>query len=194
MNAYIDPITLRKIALQVLILLGLLFGGIAWSQKPDAALVWLTGMLTLPAAWMLVAFTGALPGAEKPDARRTIYNSLVGAGLLLTGALGVTAAAVLETIPGDWSARFGILAPALVLIVIGNGLPKKIEQGCSRTRALAIQRLLGWTFVVTGLVALVIGLTLPVSQANTVVLSIYAVAVLLAIFAAVRIRRRDGTG
>ena len=56
MNAGLDPITLRKIALQILILLGLLFGAVAWNQKPEAALLWLTGMLTLPAAWALVAF------------------------------------------------------------------------------------------------------------------------------------------
>ena len=35
MNAGFDPITLRKIALQVLILLSVLFGAIAWSQRPD---------------------------------------------------------------------------------------------------------------------------------------------------------------
>lgn len=37
-----DPIFLRKIALQVLILLGALLGILAWSQRPEAAVVWLT--------------------------------------------------------------------------------------------------------------------------------------------------------
>jgi len=193
MNAQLDPITLRKIALQVLILLGLLFGGIAWNQKPDAALLWLTGMLTLPAAWALVAITGALPGPEKPGARRTIYNSLVGAGLLLSGALVVAAAVTLEAIDQAWSTRFGMIASALVLIVIGNGLPKKIEPGCARTRALAIQRLLGWTFVVTGLATLVVWLTVPMAYAKTTSLSVYAIAVVFAVFAAIRIRSRGGT-
>ena len=194
MNAGLDPITLRKIALQILILLGLLFGAVAWNQRPEAALVWLTGMLTLPAAWALVAITGALPGPEKPGARRHIYNSLVGAGLLLTGALVVAAAATLETIPEDWSTRFGMISSALVLIVIGNGLPKKIESGCSRTRGLAIQRLLGWTFVVTGLVALMIWLAVPMTYAKTAGLSVYAIAVVFAVIAVIRIRNRGGTG
>ena len=193
MNAQLDPITLRKIALQVLIVLGVLFGAVAWSQRPEGALVWLAGMLTLPVAWVLVSATGALPGPERPDARRHFYNSLVGAGLLLTGALVVTAAAALETIPQDWSTRFGMLVPALVLIVMGNVLPKKIEPGCSRTRGLAIQRLLGWTFVVTGLVALVIGLTLPVAYAKTAGLAIYVIAALFAVFAVFRTRSRGGT-
>ena len=194
MNAQLDPITLRKIALQILIVFGVLFGAVAWSQRPEGALVWLTGMLTLPVAWALVAITGALPGPERPGARRHVYNSLVGAGLLVTGALAVTAAATLETIPEDWSTRFGMIASALVLIVIGNGLPKKIEPGCSRTRGLAIQRLLGWTFVVTGLVAVVVWLTVPMAYAKAAGLSIYAIAVLFAVFAVIRIRSRDRAG
>lgn len=130
MNAKLDPITLRKIALQILIVLGVLFGAVAWNQKPEAALLWLTGMIAL----------------------------------------------------------------ALVLIVIGNGLPKKIEPGCSRTRGLAVQRLLGWTFVVTGLVAPVVWLTVPMAYAKTAGLSVYALAILFAVYAVVRIRSLDGTG
>jgi hypothetical protein len=194
MTAGLDPITLRKIALQILILLGLLFGAVAWNQRPEAALLWLIGMLTLPVAWALVAITGALPGREKPAARRAIYNSLVGAGLLVTGALVVTAAATLGTIPDNWSTRFGMIASALVLIVIGNGLPKKIESGCTRTRSLAVQRLLGWTFVVTGMVALVIWLATPMAYARAAGLSLYAIAFVFGVVAVLRIRNRDGTG
>lgn len=188
----VDPIAMRRIALQVLILLGLLFGIVAWTQRPEAALVWLMGMSTLPVAWMLVAATGALPGPDRPDQRRHIYNSLVGAGLLVTGALAVTAAVSLEALAEDWSTRFGMLSSALVLIVIGNGLPKKIEPGCSRTRGLAIQRLLGWTFVVTGLLAAVVWLTVPMELAKPVGLSLYGVAVLFGIVGVARIRNRPG--
>ena len=194
MNSQIDPITLRKIALQILILLGLLFGTIAWSQRPEAALFWLIGMLTLPVAWALVAITGVLPGPEKPAARRAIYNSLVGAGLLVTSALMIKSAATLETIPEDWATRLGMIALALVLIVIGNGLPKKIEPGCTRTRSLAVQRLLGWTFVVTGMVALVIWLATPMAYARAAGLSLYAIAFVFGVVAVLRIRNRDGTG
>lgn len=191
MNAGFDSITLRKITLQILILLSLLFGAIAWSQRPEAALVWLTGMLTLPAAWALAAVTGALPGPNRPNARRHIYNSLVGAGLLVTGALIVTAATTLEAIPEDWSTRFGMIGSALVLIVIGNGLPKKIEPGCSRTRGLAVQRLLGWTFVITGLAALVVWLSVPMAFARVAGLGIYGIAVVFTVIALIRIRNRD---
>lgn len=189
-----SPITTRKIALQVLILLGFMFGALAWSQRPEAAAVWLTGMLTLPVAWALMAVTGALPGLDKPEARRRIYNSLVGAAVLITLALGVKAAATLEAIPNDGSTRFGMLATALVLIVVGNGLPKKLQSGCSRTRGLAIQRLLGWTYVVTGLVAVVIWLLMPITLARVAGLTLYGGAVLFAIVAVLRIRGRTEPG
>lgn len=189
-----NPITARKTALQGLILLGFIFGALAWSRRPDDAVIWLVGMFTIPGGWTLVALTGALPGADKPEARRRMYNSLVGAGLLVTGALGVVAAAALAAIPADWSDRFGMLASALVLIVIGNGLPKKIEPGCTGSRTQAIQRLLGWTFVITGLAAFTIWLTLPLAPAKVAGLAVYGVATLFAIAAIVRIRRRADSG
>jgi len=191
MNAAFDPITLRKIALQLLILLSLLFGAIAWNRQPEGALVWLTGMLTLPAAWVLLTLTGALPNREKPESRRRVYNSLLGAGMLITGTLIVTVATSLEAVPDDWSTRFGMIASALVLVVIGNGLPKKIEPGCVRTRGQAIQRLLGWTFVLTGLALMVVWLS-PLSPATAkwVSAAMYATMLLVGGLGANRMLKR----
>lgn len=189
-----NPITQRKIALQVLILLGLVFGALAWIQQPESALLWLTGMLTLPVAWALVALTGALPGPARPESQRIIYNSLIGAAVLITATLGVGAAVTYEAIPADWSTRFGMLASALVLIVIGNGLPKKIEPGCSRSQSQAIQRLLGWTFVVTGLIAIAVWLIMPVAVARMAGLALYGAAVVFAVVAILQIRQRTVSG
>lgn len=194
MKPTIDPITWRTIALQVLIVLGLLFGGLAWSQRPEAALLWLVGMGTLPAGWGLLKLTGMLPGADRPAQRRHIYNSLVGGGLIVTAALGVAAAVSLETIPEDWSTRFGMLSGALILIVVGNGLPKKREPGCSGSRGLAIQRLLGWTFVITGLIAAAIWLSMPIALAKPAGLAVYGAAVLFGVLATLRLRRRTEPG
>ncbi len=46
-----DLIARRWIALQVLMLLGLLFGSLTLSQRPEAALSLLIGMGTFPAGW-----------------------------------------------------------------------------------------------------------------------------------------------
>ena len=191
MNPSIDPFTVRKIALQVLIVLGLVFGSVLWSQRPEAGLMWLTGMLTLPAGWLLVSVTGALPGPDRPESRRHIYNSLVGAGVLVTGALGIVMAASLGAVPEDWSTRFGMLTSALVLIVIGNGLPKKIEPGCKRSRFLPVQRLLGWTFVITGLALAALWLSpLQPETAKWISLPIYAAMVLFGGLGAHRLLKR----
>jgi len=194
MKATQDPIARRRIALLGLILLGLLFGSLALSRRPEAALPLLVGMGTLPAGWALLKLTGMLPGNDRPKQRLHLYDSLLGGGLVVTGALAAVAAAALGVIPEDWADRFGMLASALVLIVIGNGLPKKPEPGCTGSRTQAIQRLLGWTFVITGLIAFTIWLTLPLAVAEVTGLAVYGAAVLFAIAAIVRIRRRADSG
>ena len=83
-----------------------------------------------------------------------------------------------------------MLSSALVLIVIGNSLPKKVEPRSSRSRGLRIQRLLGYTFVLTGLTATPIWLFAPIDDARFAGLSLYGVAVAFSLFAATRINRR----
>jgi hypothetical protein len=181
----------RQTILTALVLASGGFALLAWLQRPDAAWVWLLGALTVPAAWAVLALSGALPPSSQPQARGKILNSLLGAAALITAALGMAAAVALGVVPGDWSTRFGMLSSALVLIVIGNALPKKIEKGCSRTRSLRIQRLLGWTFVVTGLLAIPIWLFAPMAWARLAGLSLYALAVVFAIGSVLRITRRS---
>ena len=98
-----------------------------------------------------------------------------------------TVAVALEVVPEDWSTRLSMLSSALVLIVIGNSLPKKVEPGSSRTRGLRIQRLLGYTFVLTGLTATPIWLFAPIDDARFAGLSLYGVAVAFSLFAVTRI-------
>lgn len=183
-----NPSTLRIIAVQILILLGFVLAATNWYLRPDNAVVWLLGMLTLPVSWALVASFGATSGHADPGRCKTIYNSLIVAGILITGSLATVLAEAFESIPQDWPTRYGMLMSALILIVIGNGLPKKIESAhgpCSTSRTQAVQRLLGWTFVITGLIACAIWLTLPLELAKITGLALYACAI---VFAALRIR------
>jgi hypothetical protein len=101
-----------------------------------------------------------------------------------------TAAVTLEVVPEDWATRLSMLSSALMLIVIGNSLPKKVEPRSSRSRGLRIQRLLGYTFVLTGLTATPIWLFAPIDDARFAGLSLYGVAVAFSLFAATRINRR----
>jgi hypothetical protein len=186
-------IQMRQFSLMGLIVAAAACALIAWTQRPEAAVLWLTGMLSVPLAWLAVVFFGAMPGPDRPAERTSLYNSLLFAAVLITGALAVTAAVVLDAVPEAWSTRFGMLTGALILIVIGNALPKKVEPGCSRTRGLKIQRLLGWTFVITGLVALPIWLLAPIDVARFAGLGVYAVAAVFSLIAVARILRRSDT-
>lgn len=185
-----NPLTLRMIAFQVLVLLALAFGTLAWIARPDGALVWAVGMASLPLAWLGLHLFGAMPPKSRPEKRMTIMNSLVGAGLLIAGALGACALGTMGAIPEDWITRYGMITNALVLIVVGNGLPKKAEPGCSRTRGLALQRLIGWTFVLGGGAQGLIWLLVPAVDETLVVMTIgtYVVMALTILIGLRRIR------
>lgn len=188
-----NPLTLRTIAFQVLVLLALAFGILAWVARPEGALIWLIGMATLPAAWLGLYLFGAMPPVDQPKKRRVILNSLVGAGLLIAGALGASALGSLGAIPEDWITRYAMITNALVLIVIGNGLPKKAESGCSRTRGLATQRLVGWTFVVGGCVQALAWLLTPSTDETMAVVTFGIFAAMAVVIAIGLWRIRSGT-
>ena len=145
-----NPLTLRMITFQVLVVLALSFGILAWIARPEGALIWLAGMATLPLAWLGLHLFGAFPPTDRPEQRLKILNGLIGAGLLIAGALGASALGAMGAIPEEWITRYAMVTNALVLIVIGNGLPKKAQPGRSRTHGPSVQRLIGWTFVVGG--------------------------------------------
>ena len=183
-----NPLTLRMIAFQVLIVLALAFGTLAWIVRPEGALIWAVGMATLPLAWLGLHLFGAMPSRECPDKRRTVLNSLVGAGLLIVGALGASALGAMGSIPEEWITRYAMITNALILIVIGNGLPKKVEPGCSRTRGLAIQRLIGWTFVLGGSAQALTWLLVPAVDEALVGLTV-AIYILMALAILIGLRR-----
>lgn len=156
-----NPLTLRTIAFQVLVLLALAFGTLAWIARPEGALVWSFGMATLPTAWFLLHLFGAMPSKDRPKQRRIVLNSLVGAAVLIVGALAASALGSMGAIDESWIVRYAMVTNGLVLVVIGNGLPKKAEPGCSVSKSLSLRRLIGWTFVVTGALQAMIWLFVP---------------------------------
>lgn len=178
-----NPLTLRLIALQVLVFLALALGVLAWVARPEGAVIWLVGMLSLPAAWVILQLLGKMPSKECAEQRQLILNSLIGAGLLIVGALGATAFGAMGVMDQAWVVRYAMISNALVLVIIGNGLPKKVveqnESGCSHSRALNAQRFLGWSFVLGGL-SLVILWLLPINEDVARILSVVIYAAIAA--------------
>lgn len=194
MNHPMDTFFWRKLALQLLVLSSLVLGIMLWRSRPDQAMSWLAGTLFLPICWGLISTLGML-GKDQPDARRRrLYNALLGAGLLLVGALISATATTLAWLPDGWSTRYGMLTSALILIVIGNGLPKKIEAGCARTRALSMQRLFGWVFVIGGLLQAAVWLSpLAIASARPIGIVIYGLMFLSCVIGSLRIFRRQNS-
>ncbi len=132
-----------------------------------------------------------LDQAKSAQHRQRIYNALLGAGALLLGALLVSTFSTLQWLPDGWSARYGMLTSAIVLIIIGNGLPKKIEAGCPRTRSLSLQRLIGWAFVVGGLLLAALWLSpLATHIAKPLSFIVYALMFVVCLIGWLRIMRR----
>lgn len=191
-----NPLTLRMISFQVLILLALAFGTLAWIARPEGAWIWALGMATLPLAWLGLHLFGAMPPQDRPEERRVILNSLNGAGLLIAGALCASALGTMGAIEASWITRYAMITNALVLVVIGNGLPKKIEPGCSRSRSLAMQRLLGWTFVIGGSAQALLWLLIPAPDEAGVLLTfgVYAAMAVVVAIGLWRIRGGAASG
>jgi hypothetical protein len=191
-----NPLTLRMISFQVLILLALAFGTLAWIARPEGAWIWALGMATLPLTWLGLHLFGAMPPEDRPETRRVILNSLNGAGLLIAGALGASALGVIGAIDESWITRYAMITNALVLVVIGNGLPKKIQPGCPRTRSLSLQRLIGWTFVVGGLLQALLWLLIPAPDEAGALLTfgVYATMAMIVAIGLWRIRGGEANG
>jgi hypothetical protein len=190
-----NDINWRPIVLQILILLAIAFGVLAWTQRPEGALVWMVGMVSMPLAWLLVTLFDAMPGEDRPRERQTMFNNLIGAAAMIAVALGACALGALGAIQEEWITRFGMIIVALALMIIGNGLPKKPEPGCGPERNLATKRFLGWNFVITGLLLIVAWLFLPMDNDAVVWATavIYAGMILGGLIGVMRIRSREGT-
>lgn len=107
------------------------------------------------------------------DHRNWLRNPLVGAGLFLLVTIALVVARRAELVGPDTAERGVNTMIGIYFIIIGNYMPKTIEErsgaACRPSRAQSLQRFSGWVFVIMGLAYAVVSLLLPVEQASTVV-------------------------
>lgn len=191
MNTHTDTFLWHKITLRVMIALGLALGISLWRVQPEQSLTWLVGAFTLPLFWGLLAGLGMLDSSRSAQHRQRLYNALLGAGALLLGALLVATFSSLTWLPDGWSTRYGMLTSAIVLIIIGNGLPKNTAAAYARTRSLTLQRLIGWTYVIGGLLLAALWLSpLATHIAKPLSFILYALMFAICLIGWLRIMRR----
>jgi len=122
-------------------------------------------------------------------ARHEILFAIILASLLLLGAMIMTVAKQLELLDGDIIKRIIGINTGLMLIVMGNYMPKKNQAtagqcGCaSKSTPNAVQRFMGWTFVLGGLLYTLAWITLDLDQAGIAIMFSFPAAIAI-IFAA----------
>lgn len=167
--------------------------------KPNASTAVLITLAVFVIVWNA---TKALIKRKNPDldwvtskARHEILFAIILASLLLLGAMIMTVAKQLELLDSDVIKRIVGINTGLMLIVLGNYMPKKnqstaSECGCSsKSSSSSIQRFLGWTFVIGGVLYTLAWVALDLDQAGIAIMFSFpaAIAIILAVrFAYIR--------
>ena len=132
-------------------------GAWAWYLRPEKASLWAVSMFFLPGAWLLGAALRRLGiGRTMSEAdRQTLRTGLTGAGVLMAASLGLAISHALEATSAATSDRVMGVVLGLMLVVLGNGMPKALEplsrMRCDPARVQSLQRFSGWAFVLAGL-------------------------------------------
>ena len=161
--------------------------------KPDAS----TAVLAFIAI-MLIAWNGTkfLVKRKNPKGdwitskhRHEILFAIILASLLLLGAMIATLAKQLELLDGDTIKRIVGINIGLMLIVLGNYMPKNRPAASDQCRCACnpqsnhIQRFLGWTFVLAGILYALAWIVLDLDQAPVAIVFAFPAAIAI-IFAA----------
>lgn len=171
-----------------------------WYLDPARAAAWGAALVVLAVMAAALALsprpaTGrTLDGSSSSRAGEKVRTSVLFGALILALPL----AAKLEAAIGwpdriDWAHRLTMVAVGMFFVVAGNALPKTLTPlsatQCDAATVQAIQRLSGWTWVLTGLGFAVCWLVLPAAVAEPVSVSLIAAAILVIVTQSARLRR-----
>ncbi|CAN5205172.1 hypothetical protein BH11PSE2_BH11PSE2_14530 [soil metagenome] len=170
--------------------LAMLVAGLAAANaylQPEKTLALTSGVAVMAVSWLLSAWLSS----RKAQSTRTLSEqqyvvlAAVYGGLTLAGAYAVKLAIALGFDHGETMQRAVGVGSGLVMVVIGNVLPKVIAPvtatRCGAVHTQSLQRFAGWVFVLAGLAIAVLSFILPTGQADGITLSICLGAVVLVI-------------
>ncbi len=156
-----------------------------WYYSPDNAIIWggLMAIVLLSAAVLFMMSRSS--DINKKFRIRNIKRGLFAASLMLATALAFRLARDLEVIDGDIALRIAGVITGVILIVTGNYLPKSLRslaaQKCNPARAIAAERLLGFSLVLAGFTHSALWLFAPIDLAQMSSFLIGAAVLALAI-------------
>ncbi|MFG0298050.1 MAG: hypothetical protein ACF8K1_00395 [Phycisphaerales bacterium JB047] len=184
--------TTQSILATLLLLLNATMAIVLWPDNSERSLALLITVAAFAAVWLLSRLLAKRKGCDwsTSKARREIVGSIIMASLILLGASIAIALRDAGAIEGDLLKRFVGVVIGAVLVVMGNAMPKKLAptdcNGCRTTnhaRAQKLQRFMGWTFVLAGLIYMGIWITIDLDMTGTAVLFAFPAAIAIIILA-----------
>ncbi len=164
------------------------------SMKPQPSTLVLVMMGVFIIVWNATKFLAKHKCSNKDwinsKTRHEILFAIILASLLLLGSTSATLAKELELFDGDLTKRIIGINIGLMLMVMGNYMPKKItgsacscSAGCATPKkSSSTQRFVGWLFVIAGLIYAAIWIFVDLDHTSLAVLFSFpaAIAIILA--------------
>ena len=167
--------------------LGVALAAANWYLRPERAVAWLAALAMFGAMALALALTGRAghDGAKRSGAD-AIAAGAIFAGLILAFTLGSRLAAALGApADTDFAHRATMVILGGFFVATGNAMPKTLTplsaKGCAPAKNQAIQRFVGWTWVLGGLAFAAAWLALPLAQAEPVSMLVLIAAMLTTI-------------
>tara|TARA_E500000318_G_scaffold17776_5_gene18286 strand:- start:39209 stop:39835 length:627 start_codon:yes stop_codon:yes gene_type:complete len=185
----------QTIIASILLLLNTGMAIALWPDNSNRSLALLITIAVFAAVWLSCRLLAKRKGCDwsSSKARRDIIGAITMASLILLAASLAIALRDAGTIQGDLSKRFVGVIIGAVLVVMGNAMPKKLAPidcngSCATNttdpaRAQKLQRFMGWTFVLAGLIYMGIWITIDLDKTGTAVLFAFPAAIAIIIFA-----------
>jgi len=157
-----------QIASVALIVAGL--GAANWYFQPQHARASIIAMGTMAVVWLVAGLRVRSFPTQTESERRFLVLSVVAAGLMLAVSLGISLIGGISFEGGTLPRRVLGIMMGLVLVVIGNTMPKVLgplaARRCSPLQTQSVKRFAGWTFTIAGLAYTAMWIFAAISQAE----------------------------
>lgn len=195
------PKTQSTLAIGIMLMIGVV-AMIAWPHNMNASLIVLGGVVVFTAVWLTVRAIYLRKRIDWLDSssRQEILFAIILAGTLLLGSIIATLFKEIEVIDSAMTKRISGVLIGVMLICMGNYMPKKRSQSCgsccgpSNTQSQfkksnRVQRFLGWTFVIAGVLYAAVWLLVDLERTSIATMLIFPAAVLLIVLVRVVYQR-----
>lgn len=169
-------------------------------MKPDGSVIVLGMMAVFIIVWNMFKHIVNRKCGDwvNSKARQEILFSIILASLLLLGSVSATLAKELELFDGDLVKRIVGVNIGLMLVVMGNYMPKKLTQqsgssNCGTPKSASLQRYMGWIFVLAGIFYALAWIVLDLDRAGIAIMFTFPAAIVLIVIVRMMYLRMSGT-